>query len=33
MNAQFSWDEWEDYMRAFVRGTTIENKQKQTENN
>jgi len=20
MNAQFSWDEWEDYMRAFVRG-------------
>jgi len=26
MNAQFSWDEWEDYMRAFVRGNWKMNK-------
>ena len=31
MNAQFSWDEWEDYMRAFVRGTTIKKKQESQE--
>ena len=31
MNAQFSWDEWEDYMRAFVRGTTIKKNKESLE--